>query len=236
MTVFKRKGSPYYRYDFLFEGRRYQASTRLRNRIAAQRAEDILRAKLAERRAGIMEPKPVTLFKDFAARFLEMAEPEIGVSTHRCYSICVRNLMPWFGPKLLSEIAPDLIREYKESRLNDGRAGSTVNRDLACLRRILSVAMKDGLIDATPFSAHRVEFLEENGRERVLKFEEERAYLAVAVQPLRDVATVILETGLRPGELFCLRREDVHLKVASPYVHVPAGNRDRSCGSKAASG
>lgn len=122
MSVFKRKGSPYYRYDFLFEGRRYQGSTRLTNRIAAQRAEDVLRGRLAERRAGIVEAKPVPVFKDFAPRFLEMVKPEIRPNTHRSYSISVRNLKPWFDSQRLDEITADAIRQFEESRLKKGRA------------------------------------------------------------------------------------------------------------------
>jgi integrase/recombinase XerD len=68
-----------------------------------------------------------------------------------------------------------------------------------------------------------VRFLRENGRERILSFEEERKYLAAASQPLRDVATLMLELGLRPGEACSIQREDVHLFAASPFLHVPTG-------------
>jgi integrase/recombinase XerD len=74
----------------------------------------------------------------------------------------------------------------------------------------------------TPFVAHGVEFLKENRRERIINFDEERRYLAAARQPLRDVAILMLEMGLRPGEACSIRRHDVHL-YGSPHVHIPAG-------------
>lgn len=223
MSVFKRKDSRLYQYDFIFEGGRYRGSTKFGNKVRAQQAEDILRGRLAERRAGIMERKPVPALKEYTPVFLAKVKPEVRPATYRGYDLAIRTLLPWFGAKRLNEIAAKEINEFKQSRLTDGCVGATVNRDLAVLRRVLSLAMKDELIQVTPFSAHRIEFLEENRRERVLSFAEEKSYLAAATQPLRDVGTVILETGLRPGEVMNLRCEDVLLKLAVPFAHIVAG-------------
>ncbi len=56
-----------------------------------------------------------------------------------------------------------------------------------------------------------------------MTFEEERKYLAAASQPLRDVATIIVEMGMRPGEVFAIQAEDVHLGALPPFLHIPAG-------------
>lgn len=223
MSVFKREGSPYYVYDFIFKGRRCRGSTKLTNKIAARRCENNLRERLAKRRAGILDPEPPPLFKTYAEQFLECTRNEIRPNTSRCYAISVMNLKPAFGSLHLDEINADGIERFKQARLEKGLSPSTVNRDLACLRRILLFAVKKDLISTTPFVAHKVEFLEERSRERVLTFEEERKYLAAASQPLRDIATIILEMGLRPGEVFSIRRDDVHLQAVPPFLHIPAG-------------
>ncbi len=49
----------------------------------------------------------------------------------------------------------------------------------------------------------------ERHRERVLSFEEEERYLAVAQPLVRDVDIVLLDCGLRPEECFRLRWENV---------------------------
>ena len=147
--------------------------------------------------------------------------------THRSYKTCLANLLPSFGRKRLDEISAEGIAEFKESRLRHGRRGTTVNRDLACLRRILSIAMKRGLIESSPFAARGVEFLAEEGRERILAFTEEKAYLGVAKQPLCDVAISILEMGFRPEEVFKVHSLNVHLG-ANPYVHVPKGKTPKA--------
>jgi integrase len=104
---------------------------------------------------------------------------------------------------------------------------------LAFLRRVLLYAVKISRPSAgqqplkwtlltTPFVAHGVEFLRENRRERIINFDEERRYLAAARQPLRDVAILMLEMGLRPGEACSIRRQNVHL-FGSAHVHIPEG-------------
>ena len=228
MSLSKRPRSPYWWYEFVFEGVRYRRSTKLKNKTAAQRAESIHRAKLAQSRCGIVERVPSPLLKKFSTQFLASVKLDRKENTHRCYKISVKNLLPWFGAKRLDEITADDIRQFKESRLRDGRSGATVNRDLACLRRMFFTAMKFDLVNVHPFVARKVEFMPENGRERVLTFEEEREYLKHANPLLHDVATIILEMGCRPEEVFNMRAEDVHLKTDRQFVHIPSGKSPKA--------
>lgn len=103
------------------------------------------------------------------------------------------------------------------------RSPATINRDLSCLRQILGIAVREELIQKSPFFGGRVEFLHEKGRERTLSFEEERKYLKAAAPVLRDVGIIMAEMGLRPGEIFQLRREHVRIEASAPYVHVSEG-------------
>ena len=43
----------------------------------------------------------------------------------------------------------------------------------------------------------------------------ERTYLAAAPQPLRDIALLLIETGLRLGEALALRWTDIELDAAN---------------------
>jgi len=49
----------------------------------------------------------------------------------------------------------------------------------------------------------------ERHRERVLSFQEEARYLAVASEPLCWIATVLSDTGMRPEECYRLRWETI---------------------------
>ena len=56
---------------------------------------------------------------------------------------------------------------------------------------------------------------------RIVSHEEERRYLQAAHPTLRDVATIIIETGMCPEEVFTIRIENVHLD--RKYLFVPHG-------------
>jgi integrase len=223
MSVFKRKGSPFYQYDFTFMGRRFWGSTKLTNRRAAERCENKMREKLAQSRGGILDPEPPPFFADFASDFLVRTKPELRPRSWKRYETSLKSLRPWFDRKRLDEIRADEIERFKQARLQQGCSPSTVNRDLACLRRILSFALQLDLLLTTPFVRRKVRFLKERGRERILTFDEERRYLKVARNPLHDVAILMLEMGLRPEEACAIRRENVHLTTVPAFLHIPEG-------------
>src|SRR5262245_65659415 len=77
-----------------------------------------------------------------------------------------------------------------------------------------------GVIVKNPVA--KVKLLPENNNQtRVLSFEEERLYLAACGQPLYDIAVLMLDTGMRPDEIYRMRRENVNLAVG--YVFNPYG-------------
>jgi integrase len=232
VSVFKRRGSPYYQFDFLFKGRRCRGSTKLTNRIAAGRYENNLREKLAKTRAGILDPEPAPVLREYRERFLE-AIRAVGRKprTVAFYRTCLGNLEPTFGAKRLDEISPEAIRAYAEGRRLDGRAGRTVNCDLATLRRVMSVAVKEGLLPQNPFASRRVEFCREGKMERVVTYTEEKKYLAAGAPFLRDAAIIMLEMGLRPSELLRIHSRDVSLwdsplTLRIPDSKTPSGRRE----------
>ena len=67
-----------------------------------------------------------------------------------------------------------------------------------------------------------VEFLDEgSGRMRIVSLEEEIAYLAAASKPLKDVARIILDTGMRPEEVF--RTEIGNIDLIEKSIFNPFG-------------
>jgi integrase len=97
---------------------------------------------------------------------------------------------------------------------------STVNRALTTLKLLFHHAEKCGYAVSNPTKG--VAYLSEgNGRMRVVGFEEELAYMAKASQPLKDIAQIILDTGLRPEEVFRVRVE--HLDFAARTIFNPFG-------------
>jgi integrase len=209
MSIFRR-GKIYW-YHFVFNGKHIQESTKQGNAGTARQIEAAHRVRLAKAAAGIEEPTISPTLSDFARDFLELVKSERKAQTHRRYSVSMVSLKEFFGSARLSEITSEEIDRFKQIRLRAGRKGSTINRDLACLRRLMRVAVNRRKLHASPFTNGRVDFLREQGRDRILSFNEERLYLDAANPTLYVVATIILECGPRPDEVFRIRVEDVDL-------------------------
>ena len=52
---------------------------------------------------------------------------------------------------------------------------------------------------------------------RVISFEEQASYLTETSQPLRDISKIILDTGMRPEEVFRMRVENLDFKQKSIF-------------------
>src|SRR5690348_2521095 len=99
-------------------------------------------------------------------------------------------------------------------------SASTVNCGLRTLRRALHLAFEWGKLERMP----KIGLAKgERQRERVLSREEAIDYLAMCSQPWRDVATLILGAGVRPGEAYKLRWEHVALNGHGGLIQITEG-------------
>mgnify|MGYP005845774599 CR=1 FL=1 len=116
-----------------------------------------------------------------------------------------------FGDRGVDDIRPQDVEEHK-GKLIQGRAPATVNRYLASLKTCFSLAVKNGKVDKNPVKAVKL-YKENNARVRYLTEEEETALMREIPEDYRPLVTVALHTGLRRGELFGLRWEDVDFRT-----------------------
>ena len=104
---------------------------------------------------------------------------------------------------------------------------ATVNRELACLRQLINYFIRNEVVTLNPVTS--IKFLAENNEQtRVISFDEQKKYLAECSQPLRNVAALMLETGMRPDELYRLRVRNVNLKAGwlfNPHGKTKAAKR-----------
>ena len=97
---------------------------------------------------------------------------------------------------------------------------STVNNILRTLRRALRLAEEWGQLD----HAARITLISgERARDRVLTDDEATRYLAAAPPLWRDVATILLGTAMRPGEVYALRWENISLNGERGLIQIIEG-------------
>jgi len=221
MSIYKR-GNIYW-FDFVFNGKRFQGSTKQANQRVAQQIEAAKRTQLAKGEVGIKDRGPAPTFAEFEKRFRAkmLTDHASKPKTAAHYTNGLNRLLEFdrIRNTRLDEIDRQLVDDYIafRSKATFGKKKpikvASINRELEALRRLLNVAVENKVISSRP----KISRLKgEKGRDRVLDHAEEQAYLMVAKQPLRDIATIIVDAGMRPEEVFRMSWENVHFE--------PAGN------------
>lgn len=231
-----------YWFEFVYAGQRYRRPAGVTNQREARQIEAAFRTALAKGDVGITERKPVPAFRAAMSDFLGWSAQAHKAPSHRRYGTSSVALLRYFRDTALDKITPEEVERFKATRAGEFktvRAGekrkqiarkvrpATVNRELACLKALFNFAIKADVIAKNPVS--RVKFLAENNQQtRVLSYTDQQRYLASASPVLRDIATLILETGMRPEEIYKLRPENVDLVrcwLQIPYGKTAAARR-----------
>jgi len=269
MAVYKQAKSKYWWYKFTWNGEPIRESTKQTNKRVAEQMEAAHKTTLAKGEVGIRDRKPVPTLAVFADRdFLPFVRSTFKEkpNTLRFYENSVHNLKAYtkLANLPLDKITSDIVGGFvmkrqaqRQARRNDKPLEvSTINRDLATLRRMGHLAQEWGKVFTL---LPKVKMLPgENQRERVLSAVEDAAYLKAASdlgqsieqeyqqalsgiratkrgeQPrrpdsflLRDVATMLLDCGLRPDECFRLTPENARDGAIWIYRGKRKGSRRR---------
>ena len=237
MAVYKRGGMWWYK--FKFDGESVRESTKQTNKRVAEQIEAAKKTALAKGEVGLFDKKHIPTLRAFAPQFTEAIETRCATkpATVRFYKDKLNRLLAFnrLASARLDRIDEALIDSYAQrrvrtiSRRKKVLSPASVNRELATLRRLLRLASDWKLISRVP----RIRLLRgERNREFVLAHAKEKAYLEALKPPLRDVAALLLDTGLRIGEVLTLEWSDVKLKPAKDakhgYVTIRAKNAKNS--------
>jgi len=121
-------------------------------------------------------------------------------------------LKDFFGDRPLEEITPQLIEQFRANRLEKRNARATVNRYMALLKRMFSLAIEWGFVTSNPAQRVRQFSEHEFAKERILTPAEEVLLLRACHERLKPIVIAALNTGMRRGELLALRWEDIDLR------------------------
>jgi integrase len=212
MAIYKRGGV--YWYEFVYNGKRYQRSSGVKNQREARLIEATVKGDLAKGEVGIIERRKVPTLEVFAKDFMAAIRVR-SADKPDTVSFYAKKLAQLLKHRPLREARIDSIDEAMIERYVTLRRASvapaTCNRELATLRRALRLAEEWKVITRAP----RVRLLNGEGqRDFVLSHSDETKYLSACPPTLRDAASVMLDTGLRIGELLSLRWEDIRFDPA----------------------
>jgi integrase len=151
-----------------------------------------------------------------------------GLRSHVEVSRIVEILASHFGTKKLRSVTHGDILHFKSQRLDTivkfkkapprQRSIATVNRELTVLKRMFSIALREGWILRHPFSGSDtvISSSDENKRTRVISYEEEDLLLDACDErreKLRVIIICALDTGMRRGEILSLRWRDINFET-----------------------
>jgi integrase len=214
------KSGRYYMAKFRWKGQLIRKSTRAADAKTARSIEGKMRAELARGNWGILEKKAAPTLETFLKKdFLPHVDNTAKESTTSYYHDGAKRLLASDLAHLrLDEITDQQAGQFAARYSN--LSASTINCGLRTLRRALHLAFEWGKLERMP----KISLAKgERQPERVLSREEAYDYLAMCSQPWRDVATLILGTGVRPGEAYKLRWEHVALNGHGGLIQITEG-------------
>jgi integrase len=202
--VFKR--GPVYWVAYYHRGKEYRESAESENESAAKK---LLKKRIGEVAQGQLRGanQDRLTFDDLAQTLL--ADYQInGRRSLRSARLSISHLGKFFDFDRAVDITTDRIKAYAADRQKAKAANASINRELAALKRMFSLAVEDGRLSHSPY----IPTLEEgNARQGFLDHGAFVSLRANLSEYLRDPITFLYLSGWRLGEMKALEWRDVDL-------------------------
>lgn len=183
---------------FSYQGRYYRESTETDDRKLAKRIFDKVKGQIAEGKWFVRFPGEDKTFKEMTEKFIR---DHIPIRSKKPYGSNLKTLTNFFGDCSLSMITPKTVSNYKIKRRTEGILAATINHELAVLKRMFNLAVKEWeWFHNNPIACVSLE-PGVNERDRWITYEEEEKLLSNAPDWLREVIIFDVNTGLREAEL-----------------------------------
>lgn len=227
MSIYKKKrkdGTFAWYYDFAYRGRRYRGVGGT-TKTQALRVLDKIRNEVFSGEYGIKRIVATKRIEEFSKTYLQRRQY---LKSRERDELSNRTLLKFFSGKKLDKIFPSDVEDYIAKRKEDGVANATINRELACLKRMYNLAIKWNEAKTNPVK--EVEFLREPpGRTRFLSAEEANKLLKSCNDNLRSIVFTALNTGMRLSEILHLKWNQVHIDtVIDPYVEINQSKNNKN--------
>ena len=144
--------------DFWYEGIRYRKTLGKVSESVAKRKDATLTASVYN--GTYFAKKKKIRFKAFSKKYLDHVELHKKSNTYRRYKTSVKMLTRYFSGRLISEIKPGPVEQYKRRRFAwyeeeyEGRrlSPATINRDVRTLANMMNRAVDWGYLQRNPLA------------------------------------------------------------------------------------
>ncbi len=164
------------------------------------------------------------------ARFLSWAETNLSEATQDMYRIQLKNFTEQHGRQHAAEITPQQVEAEKAAIRERGCKPRTINFFVQSIKRLYNWAVEQGLLDESPIkNVKRVPKAPPQDRSLDQETVDQFLHYAKESQPLADFCEVLLNTGMRVGELLKLEwgYVDFERQIARVYDHKTASRGEQ---------
>jgi integrase len=247
-TVYKRvhaSGNVVWYANFIVRGRRYRQKLEAQNKAQAKQMAHKLEEDVINRRFELVGKYHSVTLEKLAEKYIDYVK-ELKRSWSRDV-VSLKNILSMvidskpLGKFTIMEITTFHIQKYQIRRKREldekfeakgipkeDRNYATVNRELACLRHMFYLALEWELVEKNPVASRSIKFFPEKRRDRLLSKEELGELLSACEGRLRNIVLVALNTGMRMGEIFNLRWDQVDLFNRKILLTRTKTNQNRS--------
>lgn len=240
LHVYRRDRSRFWQCSAMFDGQNFRISTKEESLARAKDiAEDWYLGLKGKQRAGELRTGKSFKFaaEQFRKEYTALTAGERNAKYVEGHWLRLKvHLEPFFGEKMLSEITAGLVQEYRIHRgssrvdMKTGQpkrpARSTMHQEIVLLRLVLKSAVRNGWLDHIPdLSAPYKSSGKISHRAWLSPEDYKRLYTATraraadppkqrwrwACEQLHDFVLFMVNTGLRPDEVWRLEFRDVEI-------------------------
>ncbi len=136
-------------------------------------------------------------------------------------------IKPYFGERFLSEITPSEVEKFQKWMLERGYSVCSVNRTLAMLRHIFSMAVKWGYLKEHPLKGKIEMLYEKRDRWTFITEEQYQRIRENLSETYLDLYDFLVFTGARLGEALTLTWKDILFDAGVAYLTDSKSNRPR---------
>ncbi len=176
------------------------------------------------------QQKKAPYFKEVAAKYLEWAKDNKTLKGRDDFYRYRKHLAPRFDDKRLNEISTFDLEQFKSDLSKLGLAPATVKQMLVEFRQMVNKAILWGMYEGTnPIKGVKMPTLQ-NQRSRFLTYKEAKLLLVELnkVSPqLHDMALLSLHCGLRAGEIFNIKGQDLDFENDLLNISDPKNKQSR---------